>query len=163
MSHLNFNPVSDIFCTNFSTGTSDDHDDNRLQAIDICDIVDLAQLPYIEICSTTETVDDLAGTFEIHMHQYVATLRNPGRDTNSAIALSGSSSKFWSIMPVECTVPDTARWRSKGIGSKETNGKRLVPRKNTYVSITGFITSRHSTASNKCFCVCNGPTFYLIR
>ena len=74
MSHLNFNPVSDIYCTNFSTGTSDNHDDNRLQAIDIHDIMDLAQLLYIEICGMTETVNDLASTFKIHMHQYVAML-----------------------------------------------------------------------------------------
>lgn len=54
---------------------------------------------------------------------------------------------------MECTILDTARWRSKGTGSKENNGKRLVPRKNSYVSITGFITGRCSTAGNKCFCV----------
>lgn len=34
-----------------------------------------------------QSVDDLAGTFEIHAHQYVSTLRNPGRDSNSAVAL----------------------------------------------------------------------------
>ncbi|KAI6029972.1 hypothetical protein EDC04DRAFT_3142689 [Pisolithus marmoratus] len=74
----------------------DDH-----QPIDICDIVDLAQLPYIEICGIAETVDDLAGMFEVQVHQYVAPLRSPVRDGNSPVALSGSP-RFRSIMPVEC-------------------------------------------------------------
>ncbi|KAG2746662.1 hypothetical protein P692DRAFT_20605037 [Suillus brevipes Sb2] len=37
-------------------------------------------------------------------------------------------------MPVECSIPDTPRWKR--------SGKKLTPQPHRYVSITGFLTGR---------------------
>jgi hypothetical protein len=78
--------------------------------------------PYIHICGTVRSVDDLAGTFEIDAHQYVNALKN-------------SNSNFNSMLPVECSIPNTPRWHK--------NGKKFgIPHSNRYVSVTGFLTGR---------------------
>lgn len=81
--------------------------------------------PYVEICGTVSTVDDLARSFCIDAHQYVTALKPEPSSTN-----------FRSLMPVECTFPDTARWK------KSLSGKRFIVQPNRYVSIGGFIIGR---------------------
>jgi hypothetical protein len=84
--------------------------------------------PYIEICGMVSAVDDLARSFYIDAHQYVAALKPEPSSTN-----------FRSVMPVECTFPDTARWK------KSLSGKRFIVQPNRYVSIGGFIVGRKTT------------------
>ncbi|KAG1841446.1 hypothetical protein DFJ58DRAFT_845023 [Suillus subalutaceus] len=103
--------------------------------IPLPDGVDLLHSPYIEICGTVHSVDDLAGTFNIDAHQYIASLRIPSAHTEPPSTSSSPATKtFKSIMPVECSIPDTPRWKR--------SGKKLTPQPHRYVSITGFLTGR---------------------
>jgi len=83
--------------------------------------------PYVEICGTVDTVDDLARAFRINAHQYVASLKTSDQN---------QSQKFQSVMPVECVIPDTARWK------KSTSGKKFIVQPHRYVNVSGSIIGR---------------------
>ncbi|KAG1765587.1 hypothetical protein EDD22DRAFT_845376 [Suillus occidentalis] len=81
--------------------------------------------PYIEICGTVDTVNDLARAFHINAHQYVASLKT-----------SDQSQKFQSLMPVECVIPNTARWK------KSTSRKKFIVQPHRYINVSGSIIGR---------------------
>ncbi|KAG2138314.1 hypothetical protein DEU56DRAFT_755884 [Suillus clintonianus] len=93
--------------------------------------------PYIHVCGTVRSVDDLAGTFTIDAHQYVNALK------------TATNSNFNSMLPVECSIPNTPRWHK--------NGKKFgIPHPNRYISVTGFLTGRktrkeHEVCITECF------------
>ncbi|KAG2752745.1 hypothetical protein P692DRAFT_201862768 [Suillus brevipes Sb2] len=71
--------------------------------------------PYIKICGTVDTTNDIAHTFHINTHQYVAFLKTSDQN---------QSQKFQSLMPVECVIPDTHD-REISSGSKQHYIPRL--------------------------------------
>ncbi|KAI5985716.1 hypothetical protein EDD15DRAFT_2373820 [Pisolithus albus] len=129
--------------------------------IPLPDDFNIAYHPYIDICGTVASVDDLTSTFTIDAHQYVTALKNNGNHATHEPVMpptvnpspsrnaSNSHAQFRSIMPVECKIPDTPRWTR--------SGKKILPARNCYVSITGFITDRKphgsQSATMERFCV----------
>ncbi|KAG9313301.1 hypothetical protein JVU11DRAFT_5605 [Chiua virens] len=125
--------------THLGTDGTDTDTSNEFK-IDIREIIDPTQLPYVDICGTVNLTDDLACTFTIDAYQYISILKNQGAANAKTKVNNASNLKVQSsmpLMPVICEIPDTPRWRSS-----KNNGKRTVPRQGTYVAVTGFITGR---------------------
>ncbi|KAF8142057.1 hypothetical protein EV363DRAFT_1443946 [Boletus edulis] len=113
--------------------------------VDHSEVVDPKYLPYVELCGIVQTVDDVAGTFHLKPHQYVALLRN---STSGQPATSNSvAPKFCSTLPVKCLIPDTQRWKTK-------SGRKMTPKSGGYLSVTGFMTDRNGTSqARQGFCL----------
>ncbi|KAI5990796.1 hypothetical protein EDC04DRAFT_3148697, partial [Pisolithus marmoratus] len=100
--------------------------------------VNPAITPYVELCGSVEQTDDLTRTFTLNPHQFVNALRPSITGNSSMKDASGSPTLvFQSILPVECTFPDTPRWKNA----------KILPAANRYVSVTGFITGRKDVES----------------
>ncbi|KAI6164401.1 hypothetical protein EDD17DRAFT_1754935 [Pisolithus thermaeus] len=139
--------------------------------IPLPDDFNIAYRPYIDICGTVASVDNLTSTFTIDAHQYVTALKNNGNhathepvmlptvDPSPSRNASNSHAQFHSIMPVECKIPNTPRWTR--------SGKKILPARNRYVSITGFITDQKphgsQSATMERFCVEIESIVYLGR
>ncbi|KAG0706992.1 hypothetical protein DFH29DRAFT_1018665 [Suillus ampliporus] len=83
--------------------------------------------PYVEICGTVDSVDNLTCTFCINAHQYVVSLKPSDQP---------QSQNFQSLVPVECVIPSTPRWK------KSLSRKKFIVQPRRYVSVSGSITGR---------------------